>query len=242
MFDLESLESRRLMSASLANGVLTVTGTPGNDTIAVARQDAQTLRLNDNGVVSLFDTHSVRTIVVNGGAGNDQIRINSTVTLPVTQRAELHGGDGNDVLVGGDGNDLLDGGAGDDFLSGGKGSDNLNGGTGNNTLSGGDGDDFMTAGNGADNFIGGAGADTVDYSDRTAGVNVTLDDQANDGQLVFAPLQSTATAATAAPTTDIGRIITPPLPIFHFVREGDNVHSDVEVVNGGSGDDTIIAS
>jgi len=49
------------------------------------------------------------TLVIHGGAGNDQIR----------------GGTGNDVLFGGTGDDSIHGGAGYDFIYGGPGSDNI---------------------------------------------------------------------------------------------------------------------
>ncbi|HET6246946.1 MAG TPA: C2 family cysteine protease [Tepidisphaeraceae bacterium] len=52
----------------------------------------------------------------------------------------------------------------------------------NTQLNGGDGNDTLIGGTGADQFNGGAGTDTVDYSARTAGVSVTLDGVANDGQ------------------------------------------------------------
>src|SRR5947209_20282577 len=114
----EVLEGRRLMSFTFSAGVLTVNGTAANDAITVSRQDANTLRLSDNGIVNLFDNSSVRSIVMNGNAGNDQLKIVSTAALPVKQPATLNGGDGNDSLVGGDGNDVLIGAAGDDQLIG----------------------------------------------------------------------------------------------------------------------------
>jgi len=89
---------------------------------------------------------------------------------------------------------------------------NFDGGPGDDTLQGGTGDDTLNGGLGADDISGGDGTDTVDYSDRTAGVNVTLDDIGLDGQ--------------GCP--NIGTC------------ENDNVHSDVENVDGGSGNDTIV--
>src|SRR5205814_1833889 len=76
--------------------------------------------------------------------------------------------------------------------------------------------DVMTAGTGADAFDGGAGTDTVNYTDRTADLNISLDDRANDGQ-----------------TFRIGRFT---------ISEGDNVGSTVEIVNAGSGNDVITAN
>jgi Ca2+-binding RTX toxin-like protein len=63
-------------------------------------------------------------------------------------------------------------------------------------------------------MFGGEGVDTVTYADRTAGVNVSLDNVANDG--------------TAASASAIG--------------EGDNAHSDIENIVGGKGNDRLFGS
>jgi Ca2+-binding RTX toxin-like protein len=65
---------------------------------------------------------------------------------------------------------------------GGVGNDTLKGGLGNDTLNGGEGNDLFQTNasttavpsDGADVYIGGAGADTVDYSGRTAALNVSV--------------------------------------------------------------------
>jgi Ca2+-binding RTX toxin-like protein len=218
----ESLEERRLFAVALVGTQLQVTGGAGNDVIRVRQQDAATIRVEDNGVVTLFADASVNTILVNANAGNDTVQVISTAALPLTEPATVNGGDGNDNLTGGGGADVMTGGAGNDVMAGGAGNDNLDGGTGSNTLSGGDGNDFMTAGTSADSFDGGAGTDTVSYSTRTVAINVSLDNVANDGQ---------TTILTLPP---------PSLPII--IPEADNVRDSVENVTTGSGNDTIVAS
>jgi Ca2+-binding RTX toxin-like protein len=215
---LESLEERRLM-AVIAGTDLQVTGTSGNDVILISKQDAATIRVQENGVVTFFNSSSVKTIHVDGAAGNDKVQLTSTAALPLTQNATLTGGDGNDSLTGGAGNDSLDGGAGADVLAGGAGNDLLSGGADNNIMLGGDGNDTMKAALGADVYDGGNGIDLADYTDRTANVSIVLDDVANDGQLVF---------------RFSGGLISQ-------VSEGDNVHQNVENVFTGSGNDSIIA-
>ena len=160
----EELEGRRLLSATIVGTQLQITGGSGNDVIRVSQQDAATIRVEENGVVSLFADSSVNTILVNGNDGNDTVTLVSTTTLPLTEAATLNGGDDNDVLTGGGGND------------------NLNGGSGNNTLNGGAGNDTLTADTGNDVFDGGTGTDTVNYTSRTLALNITLDNVANDGQ------------------------------------------------------------
>ena len=150
-------------------------------------------------------TRSGRPIIARLGDQND------TATSTTSRSVQFFGEDGNDRLAGASGRDLLDGGNGDDNLTGGSnndrlrggagndqlfgnqnadnlqggdGNDMLDGGTGNDTESGGNGDDTLVqsnAPNGSDSLAGDSGNDTVDYSARTAPVNVTVNDAADDG-------------------------------------------------------------
>jgi Ca2+-binding RTX toxin-like protein len=211
----ESLETRRLY-AVLVGTQLQVTGGAGNDTIKVSQQDAATIRVEQNGGVTFFADNAVGSILINGNAGNDTLQMLTSVAFPLTEPGTINGGTGNDNMLGAEGNDILNGGDGNDNMTGGKGNDSMDAGTGTNNLSGGDGNDQMTAGTGKDVFNGGAGTDSVSYATRTAGLNITLDNVANDGQL----------------------FIGLPLPTF----ENDNVQNTVENVTTGSGNDIITAS
>ncbi len=98
------------------------------------------------------------------GEGNDTFAAQGTAAVLATTS---FGGTNPTVAV----TDLavtVFGGAGLDTLSGGQGADTLNGGEGN--------DVFTTAdsADGADVYIGGDGVDTMDYSARTAAVNVSV--------------------------------------------------------------------
>jgi Ca2+-binding RTX toxin-like protein len=121
----ESLETRKLMSASFVNGVLTVTGTELNDVITIWQDNAR-IRVNDNGRSSAFDLSRVTKVVVKGRAGNDRIVGQPNLTKPLI----ADGGAGRDTLIGGSGNDRLAGGADDDYLDGAKGADEMHGGGG----------------------------------------------------------------------------------------------------------------
>ena len=101
------------------------------------------------------------------------------------------GGSGDDLIVGNGGwnnlfgyggNDWFDGKGGNDVLSGGIGNDTLQGGAGHDVLSAGDGADWMDGGANDDFISGHEGIDTVSYDDYAKGVNVSLDNQYNDGQ------------------------------------------------------------
>jgi Ca2+-binding RTX toxin-like protein len=98
-------------------------------------------------------------------------------------------GAGNDLIVGSSANNVLIGGAGNDTIRGQQGNDTIKGDAGDDSLDGGDGDDWFDGGAGGDIITGGEsaganwGKDTLDYSARTANLNInTTDDQANDGE------------------------------------------------------------
>ncbi len=81
----------------------------------------------------------------------------------------------DDIVKAGAGNDTVMAGLGNDSVQGESGDDLLLGEAGNDTLVGGEGDDTLIGGEGADALHGDAGMDYADYSDSSAGVNVTLD-------------------------------------------------------------------
>ncbi|HEX8104190.1 MAG TPA: hypothetical protein VF533_16345 [Solirubrobacteraceae bacterium] len=116
-------------------------------------------------------------------------------------------------------------------LSGGFGDDELIGSDEDNVISGGPWGDDVLRGRGGDDrlddaadppnihvehdeFFGGEGTDLMDYSKRTAALRVSLDDSADDG----------------VPTDD------------GSAPESDNVHSDIEDVVTGQGQDIVFGS
>jgi Ca2+-binding RTX toxin-like protein len=122
----------------------------------------------------------------------------SVVLLTGTVDATMNGGSGGDSLASDAGDDTLSlggslnaqsaegitAGAGNDTLNGSttnSTSDFLGGGSGDDELLGGPGFDSMFGDSGADNIVGGGGFDNMSFS-GTAGVDVTLDNVANDGE------------------------------------------------------------
>lgn len=192
---LESLEGRTMPAGItamlLADGVLAVTGTAGNDVIRV-RESAGVIRID--GVRGTFATSRVTGMRVNGLGGNDTIDLR---LVAKAVRATINGGAGNDTIHGGAGNDIINGGAGNDTIHGGAGNDTIYGGAGNDTvygglgndilseagtlgtnrLFGGDGDDQITGGLGVDTLFGGAGND---YLDGGAGNDVLYGELGDD--------------------------------------------------------------
>ncbi len=115
---------------AVAVELMTVYGTPGDDTLAgVAARD-----------------------IIDGLAGNDVID-------GMGGDDTLIGGVGEDTLDGGDGDDSLTGDASADVLNGGIGEDTLHGGIGDDTLNGGDDDDLVEGWAGRDSMLGGNGDD-----------------------------------------------------------------------------------
>ena len=192
---IEGLEGRRLLSASLVNGVLTVSATPGPDRVELDRVGTDRLRVRENGRDRFFSYSAVQRVVVNTFAGDDEIRIEEEGFEAVNKPTQLSGGDGHDridggpnadTIYGGNGNDRLDGNGGNDTVFAGAGNDEVRGGSGNDVLHGeaghdeidgdggsdqlfgGDGDDDLKGGAGADRITGGAGNDDFDDEDAAS--------------------------------------------------------------------------
>jgi RTX calcium-binding nonapeptide repeat (4 copies) len=108
-------------------------------------------------------TSQAPTGVVNGGPGNDTIKVGAGNVQgdPRARGAVLIGGAGTDLLVAGKGHDTCSGGAGNDTIRGGAGNDILNGDAGNDRLLGGRGRDNLNGGPGRDKGNSGPGTDRV---------------------------------------------------------------------------------
>jgi hypothetical protein len=84
----------------------------------------------------------ITSLLVVGGAGNDSIVVQASVTIP----AFLAGNAGNDHIEGGSGPDTITGGSGNDELSGNAGNDRIFTGPGTDTADGGPGSDVIDIG------------------------------------------------------------------------------------------------
>ena len=111
-----------------------------------------------------------------------------------------------------------DAGDGDDSVFGTAGKDTITGGNGDDDLRGGAGDDKITPGAGSNKVSGGDGTDTVDFADQSAGRAISLDDLPDDG------------ANCTLDSAHMGNACAK-----------ENIHSDVENITTGSGNDLISA-
>ena len=117
----EHLEPRETpASAALVGDVLSVTGTPDRDRIAVLRDGDDLVIRDGTAEVARLASAAVRSVEVDTGGGDDSV----VVAPAVTQGVVLGGGGGRDKLRGGAGPSGLAGGPGDDLLIGGPGTPN----------------------------------------------------------------------------------------------------------------------
>jgi uncharacterized delta-60 repeat protein len=150
------------VSATLSGGILTIAGDGAANTINVTLNNAGNYRVVvGTQIDQVFTFAAVNGILIQAGAGNDTV----TIANGIAVAAEIHGGDGNDLLSGGGGSDMifgeagtniLEGNAGDDVVVGGAGTDIISGGNGRDILIGGLGSDLITGDNGDDILIAGA--------------------------------------------------------------------------------------
>lgn len=167
-----------------------------------------------------------------GGLGDDILRSGSGST------DYLYGGDGNDALLGGAGtksfsgeagNDIVDTGSGNGTFSGGTENDDIRGGAGTETLTGGDGSDkiALPIRGGVSTINGGTGDDIVSFAMRTASVNVSLDNVANDG--------------VSGENENVGDSASTSIEHIEGGVAGDVLSGDAawNFINGGRGSDSI---
>lgn len=188
----------------------------------------------------------------------------------VAEEGDLFGDDLEDV-TGGDGNDTITGNALANKILGGKGNDVLIIGTKGtctapsgpsdppkdvDTYDGGDGDDTFDRGTAAgcgDVITGGAGTDTVDYSARTADIQISLTSTAVSGEVADATIASPVLVEKDNIKTDVENALGSEANENRIIGSGvANVLTGGDVadyidgaagddsIDGGDGDDTLI--
>ncbi len=146
----------------------------------------------------------VTSISVSLSDGNDSALVNSPF------RTYVDGGEGNDDIATGSGSDSVYPGSGINNVATGDGNDYVAAVAGNDTINLGAGNDSTDPGLGNDDVRGGPGNDYANYSNRSGGVTVSLDNLGGDGETLLG--------------------------------ESDNVHSDIESVYTGNGNDNVTGS
>lgn len=192
---IDALESRTLLTATLNNGVLTITSAYAGETYTIVGDGTTyTLTIQDEGFRAQYPESGVSSIILNAhpGTAGDEVDFTDGVTAPAT----INPNAGDDIILLGSGNSSVTASAGADSIVGGAGNDILHGGDGraaangipaaDDTIYGGAGNDQLF-GDGSpvvatlgSILIGGAGNDTIqggagrDIMDGGAGTN-TLD-------------------------------------------------------------------
>lgn len=190
---LETLEGRAVpagISFNPATGIITITGTGGDDTATVKIDPGKSPSTTDDYVeVTLIPapsggeftlSYAAKFNVWNARSGTDSVFYSRHVNS-----IRFEGGDGNDTFDnqtylpswadGGNGSDTLKGGSANDTLWGGAGNDSLQGRAGNDTLRGGDNDDWLIGGYGKDYLYGDGGNDYL-TGNHLIGVDLVVAD------------------------------------------------------------------
>jgi uncharacterized delta-60 repeat protein len=211
-------------SVQLVGSTLTVSGTIGNDTIAVAASGAN-LELTRNGATTSFPASHVEKLSIDADSGNDMVTVSADVP------ALIYGGSGDNSLTGGGGADSVFCGSGRDTIVGGAGDDSLVAGDGDNTIDSGDGADTVSSGEGDDSVTcGEAGRDGESHRGRsvfTGDGNDTITVGSGADSIYTSGGDDRIAAGTGADYIDAG--------------DGNNhVQLDQGFLFIGSGDDTLI--
>jgi hypothetical protein len=168
-----------------------------------------------------------------GGDGNDVISGGDGVDRIFGRDGDdrLAGGPGNDVIEGGDGRDALNGDAGDDRLDGGEDDDVLRGGPGNDTLQGESGRDVVIGDAGNDTLLGSRGDDSLDGGDDNDTLIGGNGRDVLSGGLGDDFLIGGLGADLLRGDADNDLFV---------VSAGHVTAGDVELIDGGAGNDTLV--
>jgi Ca2+-binding RTX toxin-like protein len=178
---IEALESRRMLSASLAKGVLRVSGDSADNVIRIQKSGTSIQAVID-GVTQTFKAGAVKRIRAMAGAGEDSVLVGPAIPSNISGgpgNDQLTGGKAADSINGGDGDDVVNGRGGDDTLLGDGGGDTINGLAGNDSILGGQGRDNLGGGAGNDLLNGEAGTDSISGGGGTD-LSIDLDDRLTD--------------------------------------------------------------
>ncbi|MBJ7355099.1 MAG: hypothetical protein JHC98_09755 [Thermoleophilaceae bacterium] len=175
-----------------------VTGGPGNDYL-LGTSGAQTF--NGAGGFDFLDGGTGADVMDIGTGGGAIVYDSRSDNLNITLDGVANDGavgENDDfgtatTIIGGSGTDVinasasasgvqLDGGPGGDTITGSPQGDGLTGGEGADNISAGAGDDTLVPGPGADTYNGGPNTDQLNYQDNSAGVTMSLNGLADDGE------------------------------------------------------------
>ena len=203
-----------------------VEGTSGDDLIDMAYvgdPQGDMVDANDNLAGDNVD-------VIEAGEGNDTVYagLGSDTVIGENGDDSIFGEAGDDTLYGDGGADTIEGGIGNDFIVGGSGADSLYGQDGADRFNDGTGDDYVEGGADADTFFtqDGYGVDTI-----VGGETGTDNDTLTSYKTGDSVLDLTAGGTAADPESGT---LTAGVDVVNF--------TEIEQVNLGSGNDTVIGS
>jgi Ca2+-binding RTX toxin-like protein len=170
-----------LTGTDVTQVAIDLSATPGSgqgdgqpDTVIVnGTAGNDTIKVISNGSSVVVDGLSAQVTINGVEPGNDQLVINGLAGNDTIDASRLKAGQVNLALNGGDGDDRIIGSAGNDLVNGGRGNDVALLGSGNDTF-------VWNPGDGSDVVEGQAGTDTLQFNGSNVGENIDI--SANGGR------------------------------------------------------------
>jgi RTX calcium-binding nonapeptide repeat (4 copies) len=169
-------------TARVTDGVLQISGSQRSEKTALRLNGADPSQLqvdlgDDGSADHTFAVTTFRVINVDGGAGNDRIRIEEVNgAFTTTEATRIAGGNGDDTLIGGSGAEVFLGGNGNDLVDGNGGADSAFLGRGDDVF-------VWDPGDASDVVEGERGSDTMVFNGAAG--NEVMAATADDGRVLF---------------------------------------------------------
>lgn len=177
----ETLEQRRLLAASLVDGVLLVTGTSRDDTIVLSTNDSGSkVFVTDNTKTYAFTATSIDRIKISSRSGDDRIVLATEASRRLATPMRVDAGAGDDRIRTAIDDDVIFGGDGHDTIFASAGNDSIHGGSGNDSIDGGNGDDVIHVNGGSQDLVNGKDGDDHIYAGPGGSWNPLSGDEGND--------------------------------------------------------------
>jgi Ca2+-binding RTX toxin-like protein len=219
---------------ALGAGINTITTGDGTMTIAAGAGD--NIIQTGTGIVAITSGNGDNTITTAGGGGTIVLGGGANSVTVTTGNYSIATGAGNDIITAGSGDNTINAGSGTNTIVVGGGNNTIAAGAGNDTITTGAGNNTIRAGLGTNVIAAGSGTNTMDFSDVTTALTITVGNGATHGSAIGTGINDDLLGISTIIGTNFGDTITLTGGTRTVYAGSGN-----DIIYCGSGTDTIYA-